>query len=98
MSGGRRASESFVGDRHFAITPSNTVNFTDPDPANNAGGQATPIDACVVVLDTTSVTVSLVDTHYTAVTWTVTGPFAIPVRARRVNATGTTATNLVGVW
>lgn len=98
MSGGRRASESYVGDRHFVITPSNTVNFVDPDPANNASGGSTPINACVAVLDAASVDVVIVDTHGTAVKWTVTGPFIIPVKAIRVNATNTTATNLIGIW
>jgi hypothetical protein len=100
MSGGRRASESFVGDRHFVITPSDTVNFTDPDATPNIPNAQVlrPIDACVVVLS--AGTVALVDTHGTVVNWVIsTVPFMIPVRARRVNLTNTTpGINLIGVW
>lgn len=99
MSGGRRASEAYVGDRHFVITPSNAAvdNWKDTDATGNLGG-LTPINACVMVCDAGPVTVALVDTHNTVVTYTVSGPFVIPTKAVRVNSTGTTATNLIGIW
>lgn len=92
MSGtGRRSSQSFVGDRHFVITPSDSVNFLE-------AGTNKPIDAAVVAL--TAGTVVVVDTAGVAVSWVISAvPFAIPVRARRVNATGTTGgMTLMGVY
>lgn len=92
MAGGRRASEAFVGDRHFVIAPSDTVNFVD------TATPPKPIDAAVAVL--TVGTVVVVDTAGVAVPWVVAAvPFVIPVRARRVNLTGTTGgLTLIGVY
>jgi hypothetical protein len=92
MSSGRRASAAFVGDKHFVPTPSDTVNFTDPDDATK------PIDAAIAVLSVGNVAV--VDTAGRAVTWVIAAaPFVIPVRARRVNVTNTTGgITLVAVY
>ena len=80
---GRNANEAFVGDFHFVITPSDTVNFVDPD---NADKQ---IDAIVMVMS--AGTVVIVDTRGRALPYTFTTvPAIVPLRARRVNAAGTT--------
>lgn len=68
----------------FAITPSDTVKLTAPSEAIYCGGAGN-----AVVLLTSGQTV------------TFTGLLAghvYPIKANRVNATNTTATNLVALW
>lgn len=63
------------------IVPSDTVNMPTP---------------CILVAQTAG-TVSLVSYNDQVVSWTVVAGQTIPVVAKRVNATGTTAT-LVGIF
>lgn len=69
-------------DRHETLTPSNTVNFANP----------------VVVISNGTGTVVVVDRDDVAISYNVTPGQIIPVLAKRVNATGTTATPLIGVY
>jgi hypothetical protein len=66
-----------------AITPSNTVDLPRPSDAINVGAAGT----LAAVLQTNQV-----------VTLTVTAGAVLPLRVRRVNATGTTATGLVALY
>lgn len=69
--------------RARALTPSDTANLDSPTRALYVGGAG---NASVVLQDGATVTLTglLVGTIY-------------PVRVKRVNLTGTTATNLVGL-
>lgn len=89
MSGtGRRSGQAFIGEHHFDVVPSDTVNFVDVDNRQ--------VDAAVVVWGAGNVVAVAISGA--VVTWPVTViPFTIPVRLRRVNATGTTATLMKGV-
>lgn len=70
-------------DNHVTITPSNTVNLSQP---------------MVIVAGTTG-TISIVDKYDRAVTYTVgTALTVLPVLAKRVNATGTTVTQVIGLY
>lgn len=71
------------GAAHFAITPSDTVNFAYPVRGIYVGGTG---DVTVVDMNGTAVLYKAVPTGQT-----------IPIKASRVNATGTTATYLVGM-
>ena len=76
------SSNLAVGRKHFAITPSNSVNFTNRARCIYCGG-----DGNVVV----------VDADGAVVTWPVSKGAYILVESIRVNATGTTATPLIGI-
>ena len=76
------SSNLAVGRKQFAITPSNTVNFTDRARCIYCGG-----DGNVVVVDADGV----------VVTWPVLKGAYILVESVRVNATGTSATPLIGL-
>lgn len=71
-------------ERSFAITPSDTVNFTKPCAGIHVGGAGniTLIDLDGNVRLFTAPTVGAV----------------LPMAAKRVNATGTTATALIGLF
>lgn len=71
------------GAAHFAITPSDTVNFAFPVRGVYVGGTG---DVVVVDRNGTAVTYKAVPTGQ-----------VLPIMASRVNATGTTATYLVGM-
>lgn len=77
-----------VYDGAFAVTPSNTVN--------DANG---PFAALWLGTVTTGQTLSFVDAsgNTTAATFGTTGSFLFPVRCIRVNVTGTTVTNVLGL-
>ena len=81
MNNIRYKSESFRGGE--AITPSDTVNITDPVSAIYVGG----LGNIVAVMDNGDVL-----TFIAVPVGTV-----LPLACVRVNATGTTATNLVGL-
>lgn len=67
----------------FAVTPSNTVSFTNPARSLWVGGAGN---------------VAVVSLTGTVVTFTgVPAGTMLPVQAARVNATNTTATNIVGL-
>lgn len=68
--------------RAFEITPSDTVNFSQPCEAIYVG---TAGDVVAVV-------------NGVAVTFVAPAGAVLPVKATRVNSTGTTATDLVGLW
>lgn len=71
------------GAAHFAITPSDTVDFAYPVRGVYVGVTGN---------------VAVVDRNGTAVTYVaVPAGSVIPICARRVNATNTTATSLVGM-
>ena len=72
------------GKSHFAITTSDSVDFTNSFRAIYVG---TAGDVVIVALDGTAVT------YKNAVAGSV-----IPMRGKRVNATNTTASNLVGIY
>ena len=67
----------------FAITPSDSVNFTSPARGIYVG---TTGDVVVVDLNDNAVTIS-----------NVPAGVVLPVRAKRVNSTSTTASDLVGI-
>lgn len=67
----------------FAVTPSDTVNFTDPARALYIGGAGT-----AVVITEAGETVTFAGLLAGSI---------LPVQARRVNATSTTATSIVGL-
>lgn len=75
----------------FAITPSNTVNFAQPCEViyvGGVGGVAPAADVVIVMSDGSVVTFPDVPI----------GTF-LPVKAKRVNATGTgVGLELVGLW
>jgi hypothetical protein len=74
-----------LGTRQFAVTPSNSVDFTTG-----------PAIVCVM----TAGTVEIVSMDGDVVDWVVnTVPFIIPVIAKRVNVTNTTGgINLIGIY
>lgn len=78
-----REGLSDPADNHFAITPSDSVNFSFVTRGIYVGVTG---DVAVVTKDGTAIT------YKNAVQGSV-----IPVRALRVNATNTTATDLVGL-
>lgn len=81
---------ALVADAAFGITPSDTVSF-----APLTGGLSR--DAAIFVGGTGVVT--LVDSMGNVQAFTIAAvPFVIPIRATRVNSTGTTATLLVGMY
>jgi len=67
---------------NFAITPSDTINFTTPPREIVVGGAGT---------------VAIVEQDDTVVSYTVVAGQRITDYCKRVNSTGTTATGLVGV-
>lgn len=84
---------SLIADGHTSIVRSDTVNITDP------AGNALPHGCVVVVLAAGNV--SIHDSFGNDVTWIVANvPYAIPVRALRVNNTNTNVANanMVGVY
>ena len=72
------------GANYFAITPHNSTNFAVVTRGIYVGG-----DGNVVAIDQDDTAVTFVG----CVAGTV-----LPIRAKRVNSTSTTATNLVGIW
>lgn len=68
-------------ERHFAITPSDSVDMAIRPRAIRVGGGGD---------------ISVVDIDGTAITYAVTAGEVVVFRGVRVNLTGTTATNLVG--
>lgn len=73
-----------VGEQFFAITPSDTVNFSFTVRGIYVGGAGAVV---------------AVNEAGTAVTFAAVPVGTIlPIRATRVNATSTTATNLVGLY
>lgn len=69
-------------DRQEVITPSDSVNLAEP----------------MVVYCGGSGNVVLVDKANTAVTYAVIAGQTLPVLAKRINATNTTATPLIGIF
>ena len=78
----RGGGQPFVARSAFAITKSDTVNFTK-SAAIYVGGTG---DVVVVFADDTAITFS-----------SVPAGTILPVEAIRVNSTSTTATNMVGL-
>lgn len=74
-------SATIVSKKSFAITPSDTVNFTRYPREIECGGAGT---------------VAVVDFDDVVTSYTVVAGQSIPQICKRVNATGTTATGLVG--
>lgn len=80
---------ALVADGHFAITPSDSVNF--------AAINGKIAEAAIFV--GVAGTVTVLSAQGEAVQYTVTNvPYVIPIRARRVNFTGTSASGLVGMY
>lgn len=71
------------GARHFAVTPSDDTDFTIQPRSLFVGGGGN---------------VAVVDIDGTVATYTVPAGFYLLMRASRVNATGTTATNIIGIY
>lgn len=70
-------------ETHVTITPSDSVNLPDP---------------MVIVAGTTG-TIAVVDRNNTVITYTISSaPFVLPVIAKRINSTGTTVTQVIGVY
>lgn len=78
----RAKSATRVARKSFAITPSDTVNFAAVPREIECGGAGT---------------VRVVNMDDTTTDYTVIAGSTIPQSAKRINATGTTATGLVGV-
>ena len=71
------------GRRHAAVTPSDTVNFTELPKAVFVG-----VAGNVVAIDDTD----------TAVTYAMAAGSFLPIRPKRINSTSTTATGLVAIY
>lgn len=81
---GKSVELSSPGSHHFAITPSDATDFTVMARGIYVG---TGGDVAIVTSDGTAVT------YVGAASGSV-----IPMRAKRVNSTNTTADDLVGMW
>lgn len=81
---GDRPGSSDPAGGYAQVTPSDSVNLTEPSRSLFIGGAGN---------------VAAVRMDGTAVTFTNVGAGTIlPIIARRVNATNTTATNIVALW
>lgn len=69
-------------EHHYAVTPSDTVDNPIQGPIRCGSA------GDIVVVDNSGV----------ALTYTVVAGEVIPVKIRRVNATGTTVTGIIGFW
>lgn len=69
-------------DQHVVITPSDTVDFHRP----------------LLVVAGSGGNISVVDKTGVAITYTMLAGQTVPVIAKRVNATGTTVTPLIGLF
>lgn len=76
------ASELSIGQGSFAVTPHNSNNFARRARTLFVG---------------TAGTVALVNPDGTVTSWPCPANFFIPTESIRVNATGTTASNIIGV-
>lgn len=82
MSGTYFSLDSEFPSNHYAITTSDTVNL--------------PTE--MLVRAGTAGTVTLVDRNGVAIQYTATAGEVLPVLAKRVNATGTASTGLIGLY
>lgn len=69
-------------EHHFAVTPDNAVNMPVVAPIRCG----------------TAGTITVVDNADVAIQYTVVAGEVIPVKAKRVNATGTTVTGIIGFY
>lgn len=81
-------------DDWFTISPSDSVNFVD-DATNNPQSYSV---ASIYVGDATAVNIAVVSPKGTVKTFSNVQPGQfLPILAKRINATNTTATNLLGL-
>jgi hypothetical protein len=70
-------------DNHVTVTPSDAVDLFDP----------------MVICAGTTGNIAIVDKNDTVIVYTIaTAPAILPVVAKRVNATGTTVTQVIGLY
>ena len=69
-------------EHHYVVTPSDTVNNPVVGPIRCGSAG----------------TITVVDNADVAIQYTVVAGEVIPVKAKRVNATGTTVTGIIGFW
>jgi hypothetical protein len=78
------AYDNGPGDFHAAITPSDTVNI--------------PTGWTRSIYVGVTGDVALVDQNDAVVVWKAVPVGILPMRAKRINSTATTATNMVAIW
>lgn len=90
--------EGINPSRHYeSVTPSDTVNFTGPSGQIADGPSGDPI--CQAVYIGVGGNMVAIRDDDTAITFTgVVAGTIIPVQAKRINSTSTTATNMVALF
>ncbi len=90
--------EEINPSRHYeAVSTSNTVNFTDPGVQISDGPSGDPL--CQAIYVGVGGDMVAVRDDDTAITFTgVVAGTIIPVQAKRINSTSTTATNMVALF